>query len=106
MISRKIFKLNGRKKYRSREFKCSTAYQIPIYNLHNAINKEIECVEGAIDKGFAYLAVDRDLLGFQALESFFTASAFDKENKYSDVITCGVAQARSQKTICQCIISN
>ena len=99
----RLYKYN-RPQYKRFKYVCSSDYKLRESDLHNAINKEITCPEDAINKGFALLAVDNKLCGFQALECFFEASVLDYDNKYNKVISCGTAQARCDIPQCQCII--
>lgn len=62
----------------------------------NAILDDCDSVEGAVNKGFAYLSVDKGLFASKALECFYKAQEYDRKKRYKEIIDRGITYAKSR----------
>lgn len=49
-----------------------------------------------INKGFAYIAFDKNLFTYSARECFLKATKLDINKKYSSIIKCGLKQVENE----------
>jgi hypothetical protein len=65
-----------------------------------SVNDPNFTLANAINKGYAYLACNRDLFSWQILECFELALKLDPEQKHSAIINCGVKQVLENEKAC------